>query len=57
MSKITVKAKVTDDSKTKLRLLSDEYNHFQQYLNDEQTDNNVNLYSATKQQADKLLKN
>jgi putative transposase len=56
MSKITVKAKVTDDSKTKLRLLSDEYNHFQQYLNDEQTDNNVNLYSATKQQADKLLK-
>jgi hypothetical protein len=51
--KITVKAKVTDDSKTKLQSLSNEYNNFQQYLRGDKT---VNLYSATKQQADRLLK-
>jgi putative transposase len=43
---------VTDDSKNKLELLNVEYGNFQGYL---QGRSDVNLYSATKQQADRLL--
>ena len=51
MPKLTIKAKVTDDSKTKLELLNREYDAFQAYM---QGNQNVSLYSATKQQADRL---
>jgi|GEM_PF-2196935 len=51
MSKLTIKAKVTDDSKNKLELLNREYGAFQAYLHGNQA---VDLYSATKQQADRL---
>ncbi|MEW5840835.1 MAG: transposase [Thermoproteota archaeon] len=49
---ITVKAKVTDDSKTKLQMLEDEHRRFQAYLHGVKE---VELYSATKQQADRFL--
>ncbi len=49
--KLTIKAKVTDDSKTKLELLNREYGAFQAYV---QGNTTVQLYSATKQQADRL---
>lgn len=52
MPKLTVKAKVTDDSKAKLQSLTDECANFQAYLRGMKQ---VNLYSATKQQADRLL--
>jgi hypothetical protein len=49
---ITIKAKVTDDNKTKLQLLEDEHRRFQVYLHGVK---DVNLYSATRQQADRFL--
>lgn len=52
MPKLTVKAKVTDDSKTKLELLNREYGAFQAYIQGNKT---IDLYSATKQQADRLI--
>jgi IS605 OrfB family transposase len=52
MSKLTIKAKVTDDSRHKLEALGREYHAFQAYLHADKT---VNLYSATRQQADRLL--
>ncbi len=52
LPKLTIKAKVTDDSKSKLELLNGEYGRFQAYL---QGKKDVDLYSATKQQADRLL--
>jgi putative transposase len=51
LPKLTIKAKVTDDSKTKLELLNREYGAFQAYM---QGNQNADLYSATKQQADRL---
>jgi len=48
LPKLTIKAKVTDDSKIKLGLLNGEYGRFQAYLHGNKQ---VNLYSATKQQA------
>jgi len=50
--RLTIKAKVTDDSKIKLELLNSEYDRFQAYLHGNKQ---VNLYSATRQQADRLL--
>lgn len=52
MPKLTLKAKVTDDSRTKLELLNREYGNFQEYI---QGRKDVELYSATKQQADRLV--
>lgn len=52
MTQITIKAKVTDDSKIKLQSLEDEHRRFQTYLRGVK---DVNLYSATKQQADRFL--
>jgi putative transposase len=52
LPKLTIKAKVTDDSKTKLELLNREYGAFQAYLQGK--NKSVKLYSATKQQADRL---
>ena len=52
LPKLTIKAKVTDDSKIKLELLNSEYDSFQAYL---QGNKQVNSYSATRQQADRLL--
>lgn len=52
MPKLTIKAKVTDDSKSKLEQLNGEYGRFQAYV---QGNKQVDLYSATKQQADRLL--
>lgn len=49
---ITIKAKVTDDSKSKLQLLEDEHRRFQAYIHGVK---DVNLYSATRQQADRFL--
>ena len=51
MAKLTIKAKVTDDSKSKLEFLNREYGSFQAYL---QGKKDIDLYSATKQQADRL---
>jgi putative transposase len=51
LPKLTIKAKVTDDSKIKLESLNREYGNFQAYLDGNKT---VELYSATKQQADRL---
>ena len=51
LPKLTIKAKVTDDSKTKIELLKGEYGRFQTYIQGKQ---DVDLYSATKQQADRL---
>jgi hypothetical protein len=48
--KITVKAKVTDDSKNKLGKIESEFQNYQVYLQSGCTAM-VNLYSATKQQA------
>ena len=57
-NKLTIKAKITDDSKTKLESLNREYKAFQTYF---QGNKNIDLYSATKQQADRyrdrILKN
>lgn len=53
--KITVKAKVTDDSKNKLGKIALEYQNYQTYLQS-QCKRVVNLYSATKQQAERILK-
>lgn len=50
--RITIKAKVTDDSKAKLQLLEDEHRRFQAYLHGIKE---VELYSETKQQADRFL--
>ena len=52
--KITVKAKVTDDSKTKLATIESEYNNYQTYLQSGCKDI-IPLYSATKQQAERVL--
>ncbi len=52
MTEITIKAKVTDDSRIKLQLLEREYDAFQSYLHGVK---DVNLYSATKQQAERFL--
>jgi putative transposase len=58
MNKLTIKAKITDDSKTKLSLMQSEYNNYQTYLQSLCSNNNqtVNLYSATKQQAQRVLR-
>jgi putative transposase len=53
MPKLTIKAKVTDDSKTKLGSLNREFGAFQAYV---QGNKNINLYSATRQQADRLIR-
>ena len=53
--KITVKAKVTDDSKNKLGKIQSEFQNYQVYLQSGCTAI-VNLYSATKQQAQRALK-
>jgi hypothetical protein len=53
--KITVKAKVTDDSKNKLGKIESEFQNYQIYLQSGCTAI-VNLYSATKQQAQRALK-
>jgi hypothetical protein len=53
--KITVKAKVTDDSKNKLGKIESEFQNYQLYLQSGCT-GIVNLYSATKQQAQRALK-
>jgi len=53
--KITVKAKVTDDSKNKLGKIESEFQNYQVYLQSGCTAI-VNLYSATKQQAERALK-
>jgi hypothetical protein len=54
--KITVKAKITDDSKNKLGKIESEFQNYQVYLQSGSTAI-VNLYSATKQQAQRALKN
>ena len=51
----TIQAKVISPTQRKLRLLNKEYDNFQLYLNG--VDWLDNLYSATKQQADKVLRN
>ena len=53
--KITVKAKVTDDSKNKLGKIESEFQNYQIYLQSGCTAI-ANLYSATKQQAQRALK-
>ncbi|PWU79421.1 MAG: hypothetical protein DLM72_17460 [Candidatus Nitrosopolaris wilkensis] len=55
MTKLTVKAKITDDSKSKPSLIELEYSNYQTYL---QSGCRIttNLYSATKQQAERVLK-
>ena len=53
--KITVKAKVTDDSKNKLGKIESVFQNYQVYLQSGCT-GIVNLYSATKQQAQRALK-
>jgi putative transposase len=53
--KITVKAKVIDDSKNKLGKIESEFQNYQAYLQSGCTAI-VNLYSATKQQAQRALK-
>jgi hypothetical protein len=53
--KITVKAKVTDDSKNKLGKIESEFQNYQVYLQSGYIAI-VNLYSATKQQAQRALK-
>jgi IS605 OrfB family transposase len=53
--KITVKTKVTDDSKTKLSAIQSEYQNYQTYLQSG-CKQEVTLYSATKQQAQRVLK-
>ncbi len=55
MTKITVKAKITDDSKNKLSKIESEYQDYQTYLQSG-CKTAVNLYSATKQQAERILK-
>jgi transposase len=55
--KITVKAKVTDDSKNKLGKIESEFQNYQVYLQSGCTAIAiVNLYSSTKQQAQRALK-
>ncbi len=57
MTKLTVKAKITDDSKTKLSLIESEYCNYQTYLQSGcKNAEGINLYSATKQQAERVLK-
>ena len=57
MTKLTVKAKITDDSKTKLSLIESEYWNYQTYLQSGcKNAEGINLYSATKQQAERVLK-
>src|SRR5215467_6582746 len=53
--KITVKTKVTDDSKNKLGKIESEFQNYQVYLQSGCI-TIVNLYSATKQQAQRALK-
>ena len=53
--KIIVKAKVTDDSKNKLGKIESEFQNYQIYLQSGCTAI-VNLYSATKRQAQRALK-
>jgi putative transposase len=53
--KITVKAKVTNDSKNKLGKIESEFQNYQVYLQSGCT-GIVNLYSATKQQAQRTLR-
>jgi len=53
MPKLTIKAKVTDDSKTKLGSLNREFGAFQAYLRGMKC---IDLYSATRQQADRLIR-
>lgn len=52
---ITVKARVTDDSVTKSVKMVVEYHNYQTYLQSKCKDD-VELYSATKQQAQRQLK-
>jgi putative transposase len=52
LPKLTIKAKVTDDSRTKLEFLDREYKNFQAHIRGTK---DVKLYSATKQQADRLI--
>ena len=52
---VTVKAKVTDDSKNKLGKIESEFQNYHVYLQSGCTAI-VNLYSATKQQAQRALK-
>jgi len=52
-AKKTIKAKILELRKGKQELLIREYENFQRYLHG---DTSVPLYSATKQQADRLLK-
>jgi transposase len=57
MTKLTVKAKITDDSKTKLSLIESEYWNYQTYLRSGRKNaEGINLYSATKQQAERVFK-
>jgi hypothetical protein len=49
----TIKAKILELRKGKEELLRKEYENFQRYLHG---DRSVSLYSATKQQAERLLK-
>lgn len=57
MTKLTVKAKITDNSKTKLFLIESEYWNYQTYLQSGcKNAEGINLYSATKQQAERVLK-
>jgi hypothetical protein len=53
--KISVKAKVTDNSKNKLAIIESEFKNYQIYLQSGCTAID-NLYSATKQQAQRALK-
>ncbi len=50
-SKLVIRARMTDDSKTRLQLLNREYGAFQAYIQGNKT---IDL-SATKQQADRLM--
>lgn len=52
MPKLTVKAKVTDDSRTKLEALEHEFGNYQGYIRGKK---DVKLYSATKGQAERLV--
>jgi hypothetical protein len=53
LAKKTIKAKILELRKGKEELLKREYENFQHYL---RGDKSVPLYSATRQQADRLLK-
>jgi len=52
-TKKTIKAKILELRKGKEELLKREYENFQRYIHGDKT---IPLYSATRQQAEKLLK-